>query len=85
MKSITIHGMEPDLASRLEQTARESGLSLNKTIKNLLAAALGLPASRQADRRRHFEDLCGAWSKSDAKAFRQSLADFDRVDDEDWK
>ena len=83
MKSITIHGMDPDLAIRLERSARESGLSLNKAIKKLLAGALGV-APAGADRRRNFQDLCGKWSKDQAKEFRQAVSDFERVEPEDW-
>lgn len=83
MKSITIHGMDPDLAARLERSARESGLSLNKAIKKLLAGALGV-APAGADRRRNFSDLCGKWSKEQAKEFRQAVSDFERVEPEDW-
>ncbi|MBI3299072.1 MAG: hypothetical protein HYZ75_12965 [Elusimicrobia bacterium] len=83
MKSITIHGMDADLASRLERSARESGLSLNKTIKKLLAGALGIsPAG--AGRRRSFQGLCGKWSKEQAKEFRQAVSDLERVEPEDW-
>lgn len=85
MKSITIHGLEPDLASRLEQRAREGGTSLNKTIKRLLASALGLSPEGKTDRRRNFEDLCGGWSKGEAEAFGGAIRDFERVDPEDWK
>lgn len=83
MKSITIHGMDPDLASRLERSARESGLSLNKAIKKLLAGALGVPPAG-ADRRRNFSGLCGIWSKEQAREFRQAVSDFERVEPEDW-
>lgn len=85
MKSITIHGLDSDLAARLERKARETSMSLNKTIKRLLAGALGLSAEGQTDRRRHFEDLCGVWSKPEAKAFNQAISDLDRVDSEDWE
>ena len=85
MKSITIHGLDSDVASRLERQARETSMSLNKTIKKLLAVALGLPSEAQIDRRGHFEDLCGVWSKSEAKAFSRATQDMDRVDSEDWE
>jgi hypothetical protein len=84
MKSITIHGMDHELASRLEQQARESGLSLNKAIKKLLADALGIGRSGPIDRRRDFEGFCGKWSKQEGKAFAKAIGDFERVDAEDW-
>lgn len=84
MKSISIHGMDPDLAAGLKRQARESGLSLNKTIKGLLARALGLTSDTQAVRRRAFQDLCGVWSQAEAKDFTDRLRPFERIDPEDW-
>ncbi|OGR96755.1 MAG: hypothetical protein A2V88_15535 [Elusimicrobia bacterium RBG_16_66_12] len=84
MKSITIHDMDSVLAARLQRQARESGLSLNKAIKKLLAAALGVAPAGAIDRRRDFEGLCGVWSKQEAKAFQKAVREFERVDSEDW-
>ncbi|MBI4669594.1 MAG: hypothetical protein HY747_10520 [Elusimicrobia bacterium] len=84
MKSITIHGMDDNLTARLERQARESGLSLNKTIKKLLAKALGLTCEILAARRQDFEGLCGVWSRQEAKAFKDAIRHFERVDPEDW-
>lgn len=83
MKSLTIHGMDDELAARLERQAREGGLSLNKLVKKLLAKALGLSPARP-DRRKDFEQLCGVWSPKEAAAFGKAVRDFGRVDPEDW-
>lgn len=84
MKSITIHGMDSELAARLERRARESGLSLNKAIKSLLAQALGVGPDASSARRRELEEFCGVWSKREAKAFEKATEDFERIDPEDW-
>lgn len=84
MKSITIHGMDSALAERLQREALESGLSLNKAIKKLLAAALGMAPSGTTDRRRDFEGLCGVWTKQEAKDFQKAIQECERVDGEDW-
>lgn len=83
MKSITIHGMDDELAARLERQAVEGGLSLNKLIKRLLAKALGLSPAR-TDRRKDFEPLCGVWSQKEASDFRKATRDLERVDPADW-
>lgn len=85
MKSITIHGMEPELAARLERKARESGLSLNRTIKKLLAAALGVEPGNLLERKKDLEAFSGVWSKQEARAFAKAIEDFERIDDEDWE
>lgn len=83
MKSITIHGMDDELATRLDRQASEAGLSLNKLIKRLLAKALGLSTAR-TDRRKDFEHLCGIWSPKEAADFKKAVSDFERIDPEDW-
>lgn len=83
MKSLTIHGMDDELAARLERQAIEGGLSLNKLIKKLLAKALGLSSAR-TDRRKDFEPLCGVWSPKEALGFKKAIRELERVDPEDW-
>ena len=83
MKSLTIHGMDDELAGRLVRQARAGGLSLNKLIKNLLAKALGL-ATAGTQRRGDFDDLCGSWTPGEAASFRKELRDLERADPEDW-
>ena len=85
MKSITVHGMDDALARRLTSYAQENGMSLNQTIKTILAQSLGCAPRAEMARRRDFEDLCGVWSKREQKAFERSLADFEKIDPEEWK
>lgn len=84
MKSITIHNLEDRLAKRIEQKAKESGLSLNKTIKRLLAQALGLPPAGQ-DHSPDFEEFLGIWSQEEFDAFQNQTAEFEKVDSTDWE
>ncbi len=84
MKSITIHGMDSELAGRLQRLARESGLSLNKAIKKLLSQALGLAPGAPSGPRRDLKSLCGVWSPVEAEAFSKAIEEFGRVDGEDW-
>ena len=84
MRSITVHGMDPELAARLERQARESGVSLNKTIKKLLSEGLGIASAGRRGPRRDLGALCGAWSKQEASSFRKAVGGFERVDAEDW-
>jgi hypothetical protein len=84
VRSITIHGLEPELASRIEKRSHEQGTSLNKTIKMLLMEALGLsPKSRS--RQDEFSDLFGIWSKEEAEEFNAAVGGFRTIDREDWR
>lgn len=85
MKSITIHGLDDALADRVARKARDEGASLNKTIKKLLAEALGLTPAPQSDRREDFLDLFGSWSDEDYEEFEIATRDFEEVDPRDWE
>ncbi len=72
LKSITIHGMDDELAAAIEKEAHKDQLSLNKTIKKLLARSLGIKAGRADARKNLFHDLCGVWTAEEAHAFQNS-------------
>ena len=54
MKSITIHNLEDRLVAMIERIADQEGNSLNKTIKGLLASALGLDPKGNDKRKEEF-------------------------------
>jgi hypothetical protein len=85
MKSITIHGVEDQLAARLKQTAESWGTSMNRTIKRLLEEALGMKPRPPGHNREQFQAFCGAWSSDDLGEFRRATAELERVDDGDWQ
>ena len=84
MKSITIHGLEDPLNERIRDKARQQGLSLNKTIKKLLAESLCLEESAPRDRHKRFLDLFGIWTKEDVEGFNKSIRKIRTVDPLDW-
>ena len=84
MKSITIHGLDEDLAALIKETAKLEGLSLNKTIKKLLEESLGIKIKNEKLHRGDFEEFCGLWSQTDLVKFNEQVSDFDKVEDEDW-
>lgn len=84
MKSITVHGLDDTLDEKIRTKAGAEGLSLNKTIKQLLKEALGM-GERPPDRRRDFQDFLGSWSRADLQEFHRATEDFATVDLDDWK
>lgn len=84
MKSITIHGLEPQLEKGLRKKAEEMGLSLSKTIKLLLRDAMGLQKNEKS-RKDEFMDLSGVWSKEDEQEFLKNISDCQVIDERDWK
>ena len=84
MKSITIHNLEDPLNSLIRERALQEGLSLNKTIKKILATALGVDDTLKC-KTNEFSDLSGVWNKKDLDVFNDNTAGFRVVNDEDWQ
>jgi hypothetical protein len=84
MKSITIHNLNDPLNTLIREKAKTEGLSLNNTIKRLLAEALGLAPKKGEGRGKDFLDLFGVWSNKEVKEFNKQAGDFEKIDREDW-
>lgn len=84
MKSITIHNLDDPLNTLIREKAKTEGLSLNNTIKKLLAEALGLEPKKSKGREKDFRDLFGVWSNKERLEFNNRISDLERVDQEDW-
>ena len=84
MKSITIHDLESELYASLRSQAASQGLSLNKTIKQILRESLGF-ANKRA-KKRDLSKFVGVWSKKEADEFDKIInEEFETIDEEDWK
>ncbi len=84
MKSITIHGIDEPLVKLIKSRAKEEGLSINQTIKNILEASLGVKPRNYLDNIERFEEFCGIWSKKELSEFEKKTKMLRRVDPEDW-
>lgn len=85
MKSITIHKLEDRVVAVIERIANQEGSSLNKTIKRLLASAVGLGPEDKDKNQKEFSDLFGVWSEEEFKDFQKGTQDFAKTDPKDWK
>ena len=84
-KSLTIHGMDPQLDKLIQARAKTERLSLNKTIKKILEEALGIKPKNETKRQEEFKEFCGVWSAKDLKTFNAEITDMERVNPEDWQ
>ena len=86
MTALTLHAIDDDLSRALHRRAAETGESLNRTVKELLAAALGLSSSASRPEP-DFMRFAGSLSAKDAEEMRTFLreADFSKVDTGEWK
>ena len=85
MRSITIHGLDEGLDKCIRDKAKEKGLSINKTLKEILNQSIGLSDSSPPDHRKEFIDLWGKWSADDVAKFNEKLSACESVDQSDWQ
>jgi len=86
MKSISVHGIDGETEKAIRERAKARGTSVNKVVKELLAASLGIgDRGKDKDNRDEFADLCGVWTAEEAELFLGSIADLETVDPKDWR
>lgn len=84
---LTIRAVGPRLRAALTREARRRGLSVNRTVLELLSEATGLAAGERGSRpaeHRDLDALVGTWSADDARAFDEALAVQRQVDRKLW-
>ena len=84
MKSITIHGVDDQLAKLIKDRARADGLSINKTVKLLLEQALGIKLKAAETNKEQFKEFCGIWTKDDLEEFEAATEDMNKIDEDEW-
>ena len=84
MSSMTMHGIEAQLDRRLREEAAATGLSLNQTLKKMLASAVGLNG-QPVDHRKDYLEFFGSWSDDDVAAFNTATEDLNLVEPRDWQ
>ena len=85
MKTISLRGVDDELAVALREQADSASQSVNAAILRLLREATGLDRPR---RRRVYSDLdhlAGTWSVADTQEFEESVAPFGAIDEEIWQ
>jgi hypothetical protein len=86
MKVITLRNLPPVVARLIEHRSARTGLSLNKTVIQLLEERLGV-SGRPADVESHrdLDDLAGVWTDEEACEFDRILEGQRRIDPELWE
>lgn len=83
MKTMTIRNVSAELSAALEAERRRRGLSLNRTVLNLMQEALGVSAG--ASRSNGLRRLAGCWNEDEFRDFEQAIAPFSEVDEDLWR
>jgi plasmid stability protein len=85
MKSISLRGIDDEIAQRLREEAQRQGTSVNALILQFVRKGVGFQTT--APRRPVYHDLdalADTWSAEEASAFLDSLSDFEQVDRGLW-
>jgi len=83
MRHLTIRQVPPELARALDAEKQRRGQSLNRTVLDLLAQALGLGSTRR--RSNGLARFSGTWTQEEFDEFERAVEEFERIDEELWR
>lgn len=85
MKTITVRGIDPDLAARLKQVASEQSKSINQIALETLKKGLGLEPQEKLSKVYHdLDHLFGSWTEEEFTAIEDKINRERKVDEELW-
>ena len=86
MKSITVRGIEPELAAGLRRLAKQEGKSVNQLVLDTLRQRLGMLRKKKFTEVHHDMDhLFGRWSEDDYRRIVKKIDSGRKIDKELWK
>jgi len=86
MKSITIRGIEPDVAAKLKSAASEQKKSLNQLILEFIKKNLGLEKQKKYTRKYNdLDNLFGSWSENEFNKIENKINQERQIDQDIWK
>ncbi len=85
MKTLTIRGIDAELADKIKERATKSGESINKLILRVLKSALGLGEKQVFPIYHDLDRLAGTWNKEDEEEFHNNIRELSKVDPELWQ
>jgi hypothetical protein len=84
MKTMTIHGIDQQLAELIKSKAESERLSINKTIKTLLETSLGVKPRPERTNIDDFKEFCGVWTQTDVEEFEKKIEELSQIDTREW-
>ena len=86
MSSLSIRGIDQDLAAILKQQAQATGKSVNQLVLDVLQEHVGLHKKKRFTQEYHDLDfLFGQWTESDFTKIQGKIDAESQIDDELWK
>jgi hypothetical protein len=85
MKTLSLRGIDEELAENLKKTAKKTGTSLNKTVLEILRKSVGVNPKKREVVYYDLDDLAGTWTKEDGEQFERATKQFRAIDKDMWK
>jgi hypothetical protein len=85
MKTLTLRGIDDELAGGLERLAQQGRESMNGVILHLLRDKLGLSKPKFREIHHDLDDLAGTWTDEEAREFDAVVSEFSRIDEDMWR
>jgi hypothetical protein len=85
MKAITIRNIPPAVSRAIRQKADTERTSLNKAVVSLIEERLGAGWKARKMRHHDLDFLAGSWTRQEAEAFDEALAEQRAIDAGLWK
>ncbi|MBF8277651.1 MAG: hypothetical protein HW390_2724 [Candidatus Brocadiaceae bacterium] len=85
MATMTIRGIDDEVARLLKDRAKSEEMSVNGLILKMVNESLGIEKKKRIKTYRDLDHLAGTWSEKDAKEFQERVTDMEKIDKELWK
>ena len=86
MKTITVRGVDSDLAKKLKQVASEDAKSVNQFVLEMLRQSVGIKKQKKFTRiYNDLDHLFGTWAETEFKAINDKIVDERKIDEELWR
>ena len=85
MKTMTIRGINEQLAGKIRELSRKRGESMNKTVIHLLKEASGLSQEETFTVYHDLDSLAGTWTVKEEDEFHEQTRPLREIDREMWR
>jgi hypothetical protein len=84
VKTLSLRGIDDEMADALKNKAQEAGTSINKTVLDLIRESVGLKKKKPTRVHHDIDELAGTWSEKDEQEFKKKTQFFHEIDEEIW-
>ena len=86
MKTVTIRGLEPEIAEKLKSTAAKEGKSINQLTLDIIKESLGFKKEKKYSRQYNdLDHLFGRWTEQEFKEIQEGINQARQIDRELWE